>query len=129
METIFTKIINKEIPCHLVLENDVAIAFMDINPIAKGHVLVVPKLQVDYLFDLDKEIYHQLFDFAKIVADGLKKTIHCKRIGMSVVGLEVPHAHIHLIPINTINDMNFSNKINLSSIDLKSLSKSISNNI
>lgn len=129
MDTIFTKIINKEVPCHLVLENDVAISFMDINPIARGHVLVVPKIQVDYLFDLDKNTYSQLFDFAKLIAEGLKKTIDCKKIGLTVLGLEVPHAHIHLIPINHINDMDFSNKISISSIDLEKLSKKISKNI
>ena len=129
METIFSKIINKQIPCHLIAENPTAISFMDINPIQKGHLLVVPKLQVDYLFDLDEKTYIDLWSFAKLIAGALKKTIPCKRIGVSVVGLEVPHAHIHLIPINNVQDMNFSNKINTSSVDLAKLSKRISDNI
>lgn len=129
METIFSKIINKKIPCHLVAENKVAISFMDINPIQKGHVLVVPKLQVDYLFDLDEKTYHDLWSFTKIIADALKKTIPCKRIGVSVIGFEVPHAHIHLIPINNVVDMNFTNKIKTNSTDLAILSKIISNNL
>tara|TARA_B100001250_G_C19725590_1_gene755898 strand:+ start:515 stop:907 length:393 start_codon:yes stop_codon:yes gene_type:complete len=129
LETIFSKIINKKIPCHLVAENKVAISFMDINPIQKGHVLVVPKLQVDYLFDLDEKTYHDLWSFTKIIADALKKTIPCKRIGVSVIGFEVPHAHIHLIPINNVVDMNFTNKIKTNSTDLAILSKIISNNL
>ncbi len=102
---------------------------MDINPIQKGHVLVVPKLQVDYLFDLDEKTYHDLWSFTKIIADALKKTIPCKRIGVSVIGFEVPHAHIHLIPINNVVDMNFTNKIKTNSTDLAILSKIISNNL
>ena len=108
MKSIFSKIIDKEIPCYLVAENEFAIAFMDINPIAKGHVLVVPKVQVDYLFDLEENIYHNLWDFVKLVQNGLKKSVLCSRIGVSVVGFEVPHAHIHLVPINQVSDMNFS---------------------
>ena len=129
MKSIFSKIIDREIPCYLVAENDFAIAFMDINPIAKGHLLVVPKVQVDYLFDLDKKTYHQLWDFVKLVQNGLKKSVPCARIGVSVVGFEVPHAHIHLIPINTVSDMNFSNTINMLPKELESLAKKISLNI
>ena len=129
METIFSKIINKKIPCHLIAENSTAISFMDINPIQKGHLLVVPKLQVDYLFDLDEKTYIDLWSFTKVIASALKKTIPCKRIGVSVVGLEVPHAHIHLIPINNVQDMNFSNKINIAAVDLVKISKRISDNI
>tara|TARA_B100001250_G_scaffold138672_1_gene118719 strand:+ start:4071 stop:4460 length:390 start_codon:yes stop_codon:yes gene_type:complete len=129
MKSIFSKIINKEIPCHLISENNNSIAFLDINPIAIGHVLVVPKLEVDYLFDLDSKIYSDLWDFSKAVACALKKTIPCKKIGVSVIGLEVPHAHIHLVPINHIHDINFQNKINLSSSDLESLAKKITSNI
>ena len=129
MKSIFSKIIDREIPCYLVAENDFAIAFMDINPIAKGHLLVVPKVQVDYLFDLDEKTYHQLWDFVKLVQNGLKKSVPCARIGVSVVGFEVPHAHIHLIPINTVSDMNFSNTINMLPKELESLAKKISLNI
>lgn len=102
---------------------------MDINPIAKGHVLVVPKTQVDYIFDLNNKIYHDLWDFTRLVADGLKKSVVCERIGVSVVGLEVPHAHIHLIPINSVDDMKFSNKIKINSKEISALAKKISNNI
>ena len=129
MKTIFSKIIDKEIPCYLVAENNFAIAFMDINPISKGHVLVVPKTQVDYLFDLNNQTYHDLWDFTKLVADGLRRSIVCQRIGVSVVGLEVPHAHIHLIPIDSVDDMNFSNKIKMSSEEISELAKKIASNI
>tara|TARA_B100000945_G_scaffold321268_1_gene334846 strand:- start:4420 stop:4809 length:390 start_codon:yes stop_codon:yes gene_type:complete len=129
MESIFSQIINKKIPCYFVAEDNYSIAFMDINPIALGHVLVVPKIQVDYLFDLDPEIYSALWNFSKIVAAGLKKTITCNRIGVSVIGLEVPHAHIHLVPINTVSDMDFSNKIDISSDELDNMAKAITNKI
>ena len=129
MKSIFSKIINKEIPCHLVAEDLDSIAFMDINPIAKGHVLVVPKIQVDYLFDLDDDTYHKLWDFVKLVADGLKKSIECNRVGVSVVGLEVPHAHIHLIPINSVSDMSLSNKVDISSEEIERISIDIRNTL
>ena len=109
MASIFTKIINREIPGHIVAENDHAIAFLDISPLTKGHTLVVPKQEVDYYFDLNDELYTHLNLFAKQVAAGLKKVIACKRIATAVIGLEVPHAHIHLIPINSMSDANFSN--------------------
>ena len=129
MKTIFSKIIDKEIPCYLVAENNFAIAFMDINTIAKGHILVVPKIQVDYLFDLDDDTYHKLWDFVKIVSKAIKKTIHCNRVGVSVVGLEVPHAHVHLIPISSVSDMNFSNKVDLSSEEIERISLNIRNTL
>ena len=129
MKSIFSKIIDKQIPSFIVAENDFAIAFMDINPIAKGHVLVVPKKQVDYLFDLDDDTYHKLWDFVKLVADGLKKSIECNRVGVSVVGLEVPHAHVHLIPINSVSDMNFSNKVDMSSEEIEEIAQKISKTI
>ena len=129
MESVFSKIINKDIPCYLISENTNSIAFLDINPIAIGHVLVVPKIEVDYLFDLDSKSYSDLWNFSKVVACALKKTIPCKKIGVSVIGLEVPHAHIHLVPINDINDMNFKNKISMSSFNLEALAKKISSNI
>ena len=110
-------------------ENNFAIAFMDINPIAKGHVLVVPKIQVDYLFDLDDDTYHKLWAFVKLVSKAIKKTIHCNRIGVSVVGLEVPHAHVHLIPINSVSDMSFSNKVDMSSEEIERVSIDIRNTL
>lgn len=110
MESIFSKIVAGQIPCYKVAENNSFLAFLDISPLAKGHVLVIPKVQVDYIFDLDEETFTQLHLFAKSVAKAMKKAITCNRIGVTVIGLEVPHAHIHLIPINEVNDMNFSNK-------------------
>ena len=129
MSSIFSKIINKDIPCYLITENSNSIAFLDINPIAVGHVLVVPKTEVDYLFDLDPKIYNELWNFSSLVASAIKKTIPCKRIAVSVIGLEVPHAHIHLIPINQISDMDFSKKISTSASDLEILAKKIASNI
>lgn len=108
METIFSKIISGEIPAYKVAETLDFLAFLDINPLTKGHVLVIPKKEVDYLFDLDSETYVGLMMFAQIVAVSLRKAVPCERIGVSVIGLEVPHAHIHLIPINDMDDMNFS---------------------
>lgn len=108
MPSIFTKIVNREIPAHIVAETTEFLAFLDINPLAAGHTLVIPKKEVDYLFDLDDETYTGLCIFAKIVAKSIEKVIQCERIGVTVIGLEVPHAHIHLIPINGVNDMNFS---------------------
>jgi len=106
--TIFSKIVSGEISAYKVAESVEFLAFLDIAPLAEGHVLVIPKKEVDYIFDLDDETYTGLQIFAKIVAEGIKKAIPCKRIGVTVIGLEVPHAHIHLIPINSVGDMNFS---------------------
>ncbi|HVV56460.1 MAG TPA: HIT family protein [Mucilaginibacter sp.] len=106
--TIFSKIVAGEIPAYKIAETIDFLAFLDINPLAEGHVLVIPKQEVDYLFDLDDETYTGLQIFAKIVATGLKKAISCKRIGVAVIGLEVPHAHIHLIPMNNVSDLNFA---------------------
>ncbi len=108
MASIFTKIINGEIPCHKIAESECCLAFLDINPLITGHTLVIPKKEVDYLFDLDDALYTELNLFAKKVATGLKEAIPCLRIGTAVIGIEVPHAHIHLIPMNTMNDVNFS---------------------
>src|ERR1700761_6577951 len=108
MSTIFSKIVSGEIPSYKVAESNEFLAFLDVNPLTEGHVLVIPKKEVDYIFDLDDETYTGLQLFAKIVAGGLKKAIPCSRIGITVIGLEVPHAHIHLIPINNMGDMNFS---------------------
>ncbi|GJM30272.1 MAG: HIT family protein [Cyclobacteriaceae bacterium] len=108
MPSIFTRIINREIPGHIVAEDDHHIAFLDINPLVPGHTLVVPKLEVDYLFDLEDGAFCKLQLFSKKVADALEQAMPCLRIGVSVIGLEVPHCHIHLIPINSMDDMNFS---------------------
>jgi histidine triad (HIT) family protein len=107
MATIFSKIINGEIPAYKVAEDDRFLAFLDINPLAKGHTLIIPKQEVDYLFDLDDKLYADYFVFAKKVAVAMKKVIPCEKVGVAVVGLEVAHAHIHLIPINDIYDIDF----------------------
>jgi histidine triad (HIT) family protein len=109
MATIFTKIIRGEIPCYKVAESDKYFAFLDINPLNAGHTLVVPKKETDYIFDLSDDDYSGLMLFSKKVALGIEKAIPCARIGVAVVGLEVPHTHIHLVPINAISDLNFAN--------------------
>ncbi|MCF8429557.1 MAG: HIT family protein [Bacteroidia bacterium] len=110
MSSIFSKIIAGQIPCYKVAESEHCLAFLDINPLTKGHLLVIPKVEIDYIFDLEDKHYLQLHLFTKTVAIALKKAIKCNRVGVTVIGLEVPHAHIHLIPINDVSDMNFSNK-------------------
>ena len=107
MSSLFSKIVRGEIPCHKVAENDRFLAFLDIRPLAKGHTLVIPKKEVDSIFDVEDDDYQALFLFAKQVAKAIKAVVPCKRIGVSVIGLEVPHAHIHLVPINKISDMTF----------------------
>lgn len=108
--SIFTKIVQGEIPAYVVAETADFLAFLDINPLVMGHVLVIPKKEVDYIFDLDDETYGGLQFFAKVVAQGVKKAFPCERVGVAVIGLEVSHAHIHLIPINKMDDMNFANE-------------------
>ena len=108
MPTIFTKIINGEIPCHKIAEDENFIAFLDVMPLAEGHTLVVPKKEIDYIFDLDDDLLAGLMIFAKKIAPALQQAIPCRRIGVSVIGLEVPHTHVHLIPLNTMNDINFT---------------------
>jgi histidine triad (HIT) family protein len=126
MESIFSKIIAGEIPCYKVAETSEFLAFLDINPLIEGHLLVIPKQEVDYIFDLDSETYVGLMLFAQIVASGLKKAISCQRIGISVIGLEIPHAHIHLIPINSIDDMNFSRpKLSFTNEELEATAEKI----
>jgi len=107
MSSIFTKIVEGHIPAYKIAENDDFLAFLDINPLAKGHTLVIPKKEVDYILDIEDKLYKDLFVFAKKVGKAIDKAMPCKRVGISVIGLEVPHAHIHLIPINTIYDMDF----------------------
>ena len=129
MSTIFTKIINGEIPSYKVAEDDHFHAFLDVNPNAKGHTLCIPKKEVNKLFDMDDEAYLGLMQFSKKVAAGLEKTIPCKRIGMAVIGLEVPHAHVHLIPLNEMDEMRFQNKVKLTPEAFEALAKSIQNNL
>ena len=107
MATIFTRIVNGEIPCYKVAENDDYLAFLDINPLQEGHTLVIPKKEVDYIFDVEESTYAGLWCFAQRVAKGIEKVVPCRRIGVTVIGLEVPHAHIHLIPLKTLYDMDF----------------------
>ena len=121
MASIFTKIINKEIPCYKVAETENCFAFLDINPNAEGHTLCIPKKEIDNIFDLDTELYNELMVFSKKVAKALKKAVQCERIAMSVIGLEVPHAHVHLIPINEMKDVTFINKKNFRKLNLKKL--------
>ena len=127
MATIFTKIVKGEIPSHKVFEDEKFYAFLDINPLAKGHTLVIPKQEVDYLFDIDDELLSEMIVVSKKVAKALEKAVSCTRVGMMVVGLEVPHAHIHLIPIQTERDMNLSNKrVELSKDEFEKVARDIS---
>jgi histidine triad (HIT) family protein len=128
MSTLFSKIVKGEIPCFKIAEDDFFMAFLDINPLVVGHVLVIPKIEIDYIFDLDDESLSNMIVFAKKISLKIIKAFPCKKVGLSVVGLEVPHAHIHLIPINSINDMNFSNqKLSLSSEKLNEIASKIIN--
>ena len=129
MTSIFTKIINGEIPCYKIAESDDFIAFLDVNPNAKGHTLVVPKKEVNKLFDLDEKTYAALFSFSRKIAIALEKTIPCKRIGMSVIGLEVPHVHVHLIPLQTMVDIQFSKKEQISKEEMQDIAKAIAKNL
>lgn len=127
MPSIFSRIVAGEIPAYKIAEDDQFLAFLDVSPLAAGHVLVIPKQEVDYIFDLEDELYLGLQAFAKRIAVGLKKAIHCKRIGVAVIGLEVPHVHIHLVPMNNIGDLNFSKpKLNPSAEELKATAELIS---
>lgn len=126
MATIFSRIVAGEIPCHKVAENEEFFAFLDINPVAKGHTLVIPKAEVDYLFDIDDPKLGRMMAFAKRVARAQEAAIPCKRVGLAVMGLEVPHAHIHLIPITKESDMNFLGKeLSLSQEELAEIAQSI----
>lgn len=126
MSTIFSKIISGEIPAYKVAESNDYLAFMDVFPIAHGHVLVIPKKETDYLFDITDDEYMGLWIFAKIVAQGIKKVFPCEKVGVAVVGLEVAHAHIHLVPINRVDDMDFSKeKLKLTSEELQTAAENI----
>ena len=129
MPTIFSKIVAGEIPCYKVAEDENFLAFLDINPLAKGHTLVIPKRETDYIFDIDDQEYQQLFLFAKKVAVAMKKTIQCEKIGIAVIGLEVAHAHIHLVPVNGIYDLDFKKpKLKLSQEEFVLIAERIASN-
>ncbi len=123
--SIFTKIVKGEIPAYKIAEDERYLAFLDVFPTTKGHTLVIPKQQIDYIFDLDDTLYLGLMAFAKKVAAAVEQAVPCKRVGMAVVGLEVPHAHVHLIPINKMQDMNFANKQQFSQDEFKEIAEKI----
>lgn len=126
MPTIFSKIIDGVIPCYKVAENDEFLAFLDINPNSTGHTLCIPKIEVDDILDLDESTYKNLMLFSRKVAKSIKKVIKCKKVSITVIGLEVPHVHVHLIPLNTMIDANFSNKVKLSDLDFRETAQLIS---
>lgn len=126
MASIFSKILSGEIPCHKIAENDKFLAFLDIFPLAKGHTLVIPKQEIDYIFDIEDDLLSEMMVFAKHVAKKVEAKISCKRMGVAVIGLEVAHAHIHLVPINNVSDIDFSReKLKLSSEELAEIAKAI----
>lgn len=130
MDTIFTKIIKGEIPCYKIAENEKFFAFLDINPLAKGHTLIVPKLQNDYIFDLEDDHLAKMMVFAKKIALAIQKNVPCLRIGVAVIGIEVPHTHIHLVPINQVGDLNFANpKCKLTDEELKDIAQKIAQSV
>jgi histidine triad (HIT) family protein len=127
MATLFSRIVSGEIPCYKVAEDADFLAFLDIMPLRKGHVLVIPKMEVDYIFDLEDEHLGKMMIFAKKVAASIKREFPCKKVGVTVIGLEVPHAHIHLVPINSLNDMNFSQeKLQLTTDELTAIAERLS---
>ncbi|MDH3381232.1 MAG: HIT family protein [Flavobacteriaceae bacterium] len=129
MSTIFTKIIKGEIPCYKVAEDEHFLAFLDINPNAKGHTLVIPKKEENKIFDLDKSSYSNLMEFSRKVAIAIEKSIKCERVGMAVIGLEVPHVHVHLIPLNEMDDIRFTKKVKLTSEEFIEVAKKIASNL
>lgn len=129
MASIFTKIVNGEIPCYKVAEDDNFLAFLDVNPNAKGHTLCIPKNEIDKIFDMEDDLYLGLMAFSKKIAIALEKTVPCKRIGMAVIGLEVPHAHVHLIPLNHMDEMRFQQKVSLTPEEFQQLAHDIQANL
>jgi len=125
MSSIFTKIINGEIPAYKITEDENYLAFLDVNPNAKGHTLCIPKKEIDKIFDMEEEHYLGLMQFSRIVSKALEKAVPCKRVGMAVIGLEVPHAHVHLIPLNEMDEMRFQNKVKLTKEDFEKLVEDI----
>ena len=129
MASIFTKIVNGEIPCYKVAETEDFLAFLDVNPNTKGHTLCIPKKEVDKIFDLDESLYSGLMSFSRTVALAIEKTIPCKRVGVSVIGLEVPHVHVHLIPLHTMEDARFTTKTTLLKEEFEAIAKAINSNL
>lgn len=129
MSSIFTKIVNGEIPAYKIAEDDRYLAFLDVNPNAKGHTLCIPKQEINKIFDMEEDHYLGLMQFARKVAKAIEKTVPCKRIGVAVVGLEVPHVHVHLIPLHDMDDMRFQRKVTLTQEEFESLAKSIQSNL
>jgi histidine triad (HIT) family protein len=129
MSSIFTKIINGEIPCYKIAEDKNYLAFLDVNPNAKGHTLCIPKQEINKIFDMEETLYLGLMQFSRKVAIALEKTIECKRIGVAVVGLEVPHAHVHLIPLQEMDDMRFQRKVSLTKEEFEALAMAIQKNL
>jgi histidine triad (HIT) family protein len=130
MPSLFSRIINNEIPCYKVAENDNYLAFLDIFPLVKGHTLVIPKMEEDYIFDLEEPLYSGLWQFSKNIAKGIKLAFPCQKVGITVIGLEVPHAHIHLIPINSMSDMNFTNpKLQIAKTEFEEIAEKIKKNL
>ncbi len=125
MSSIFTKIVNGEIPCYKIAEDENYLAFLDVNPNAKGHTLCIPKKEINKILDMDENLYLGLMKFSRNVAQAIEKAIDCKRVGITVIGLEVPHAHVHLIPLNDMDDMRFVKKVILSEDEFKSIADSI----
>lgn len=129
MSSIFTKIVNGEIPCYKIAEDENFLAFLDVNPNAKGHTLCIPKQEINKIFDLEDDLYLGLMQFSKKIAVALEKTVPCKRVGMAVIGLEVPHAHVHLIPLNEMDEMRFQNKVALTKEEFEDLVVAIQANL
>lgn len=130
MASIFTRIVNGEIPCYKVAEDDHFLAFLDINPLSKGHTLVISKKEIDYIFDIDDDTLASMMLFAKKVAKAIDKSVKCNRVGIAVIGLEVPHAHIHLVPITNMGDLNFANpKLSLSKEEFIEIANKIAENL
>ena len=129
LSSIFTKILEGELPCYKIDENDDCFAFLDINPNSKGHTLCILKKEIDYIFDLSSEDYQKLMNFSRKIAIVLKKSVNCKRIALSVVGLEVPHVHVHLVPLESMSDMNFGKSIKLDDNEFKSIVEKIKSNL
>ena len=130
MGSIFTKIVNGEIPCYKIAETEECLAFLDVQPLSKGHVLVIPKKEVDFYYDLEDELFEKVNALSKKVAHAIKKVVKCERIGFSVIGLEVPHAHVHLVPINSISDLNFTKeRVKLTPEEFQELAREIAANL
>lgn len=129
MSSIFTKIVNGEIPCYKIAEDENFLAFLDVNPNATGHTLCIPKQEINKIFDMEEDLYLGLMKFSRKVAKALEKTVECKRIGVAVVGLEVPHVHVHLIPLHDMDDIRFQRKVSLTKEEFEELTKAIQSNL